>query len=148
MKDYEINSKTLAIMPLGKDKSVVYENHDCYIIEKKVNKIMDSSCQFYGSSYEGRLKGTLSLTGISYKAPIIIAEDKNIIFFPTSSPRLKDCGWISSNNIKKIYYKEDKCLIEFTNNELLEVESSYNIINNQILRASKLETSLIRRKNN
>lgn len=146
IKNYEINSRTLAIIPLGKNKSVIYEDKDCYIIDNRAKKILDESCQYYGSSIEGRIKGTLSLTGLSYKAPIIIAEEQNIIFFPTSSPRLNDCAWISNNNIKKIYNKNNKCLIEFINNELIELEISYNIINNQILRSTKLESALNRIK--
>ena len=142
MRDYEINEKTLAILPFGKKKTIVYEEHDCFILEQTVNKIMDNSCRYYGSSIEGRQKGTTSLTGLTYKVPIIISEENNIIFFPTSSPRLKDCAWISLNNINRYFNNNDATMVEFLNRETLELPLSYNVLNNQILRASRLESSL------
>ena len=139
MSNYEITQKTLALVPLGKTKTIVYENHDCYIVESKLSKIMDDNCKYYGSSIEGRIKGTYSLTGFNNKSPIKIAEDKNMILFPTCSPRLKECSWINSNNINQIIDHKDKCLVEFNNKECLEFETSYNIINNQINRSLQLE---------
>ena len=62
--------------------------------------IIKRSCEYFGSSYNGRHEGTKKLIGISHKAPIIIEESKNLIYFPTSSPRLLDCVWIGLNNIK------------------------------------------------
>jgi len=148
LKEYTINQDTLALIPLSKNKTVVYENHDCYIIEEKISKIMDSNCKYNGSSVEGRTKGTYSLTGYSYKAPIIISEDKDIIFFPTSSPRLKDCSWINVNNIDKIHSKDEKCLIEFLNDECIEVDTSFRIIQNQYLKSLSLQNAFKKRKNN
>ena len=46
------------------------------------------------------------MIGTSIKAPVIIEESKNIIFFPTSSPRNNICNWISYNNLIK-YEKID-----------------------------------------
>lgn len=148
MSNYEITQKTLALVPLGKTKTIVYENHDCYIVESKLSKIMDDNCKYYGSSIEGRIKGTYSLTGFNYKSPIIIAEDKNLIFFPTCSPRLKECSWINVNNINKILKKPDGSIIEFINKEILEFDVSYNIINNQFLKSLNIETKFNKRKIN
>lgn len=146
MKDYTINKNTLALVPLGKKKTIIYENHDCYVIEQKISKIMDKNCEYNGSSLNGRLKGTYSLTGFNYKAPLIIAEDKNLIFFPTCSPRLKDCAWINVNNINRIFSRNEKCLIEFFNEECLEFDTSYRIINNQYLKSLSLEKAFKNRK--
>ena len=146
MKDYTINKNTLALIPLGKKKTIIYENHDCYVIEQKISKIMDKNCEYNGSSLNGRLKGTYSLTGFNYKAPLIIAEDKNLIFFPTCSPRLKDCAWINVNNINRIFSRNEKCLIEFFNEECLEFDTSYRIINNQYLKSLSLEKAFKNRK--
>ena len=146
MKDYEINKKTLAIFPFSKNKSIVYEDHDCFILEEKVSKIMDKSCRYYGSSIDGRQKGTTTLTGLTYKVPIIVSEENNIIFFPTSSPRLKDCAWISLNNINRYFNQQEKMLIEFNNKETLEIDVSYHILNHQVLKASRLESTIRNRK--
>lgn len=146
MQDYEINKKTLAIVPFGKNKTIVYENHDCFILEERASKIMDSSCRYYGSSMEGRQKGTTSLTGITYKVPIVVSEENQIIFFPTSSPRLKDCAWISLSNVQRYFNQGDRIIIEFLNQEIIELPVSYNIINNQILKASRLESLFKKRR--
>jgi len=145
MRNYEINEKTLAIVPFGKKKTIVYEGHDYFILEENANKIMDRSCRYYGSTIEGRQKGTTSLTGLTYKVPIIVSEENNIIFFPTSSPRLKDCSWISLNNVNRYFDRKENILIEFLNRETLELPISFNILNNQIMRASRLESSLRKR---
>lgn len=145
MKDYEINEKTLAILPYEKNKAIVYEGKDCYILEKSVNRIMDESCRYYGSTFEGRQKGSSTLTGITYKVPIIISEEKNMIFFPTNSPRLKECGWISLNNFNRYYEKDSKIILEFMNKEVVELLLSENIIRNQILKASFLESAIRKR---
>ena len=148
MKNYEISKDTLAVVPVGLNKSKVIEKDGDYIINKYPNKVMDDSCKYYGSSISGRQKGTTSLTGISYKTPIIVQEEGNIIFFPTSSPRLKNCVWLSLNNIDSYYYDFEKkaCVIVFDNNSKLEIDMSYNVLNNQILKSQRLESIFNKRK--
>ena len=88
MSSYEISKETLAILPLDNYRSKVVEKGNTIIIEKTPMEIIDGSCRFFGSSYHGRHLGTQNLIGVSHKAPIIIEESKEIIFFPTNSPRL------------------------------------------------------------
>ena len=147
MKDY-ISKETLAIIPYGNKKTKVIEKNGDYIINKFPNRVMDDSCQYYGSSINGRQKGTMNLTGISYKAPIIVQEEGSMIFFPTSSPRLKNCCWISLNNIESYYYDFEKkrCIIIFDNKSKLEIDVSYTILNNQILKSQRLESIFNKRK--
>ena len=77
---------------------------------------------------------------------MIIEETSDMIFFPTNSPRLKKCSWISLKNIKD-YSKDGKyCKIRFINNEELVLDISYGIFDNQILRSSLLLTKLNERK--
>ena len=95
MKKYKINDNTLALIPLNKHKTVAYEDHNYYIIDDKVSSVLNENCEYYGSSVSGRLKGSYSLMGFSYKTPIVVSEQDNMIFFPTSSPRLNDCSWIT-----------------------------------------------------
>ena len=117
MNEYEINIETLAIVPFTSHKSKVYENDKVFIVNKSVNKIMDASCEFFGSSLEGRQKGTSKLIGVTHKAPIIVEESKEIIFFPTMSPRVETCAWISLKNIDKILKRNEKNFIVFKNNQ-------------------------------
>ena len=54
MNQYEIGSSTLAIIPISDKISKVYEEESEYIVNKSANSIIKDSCEFYGSSYEGR----------------------------------------------------------------------------------------------
>ena len=146
VKDYEINSTTLAILPINNNKSIVYEETEEYIIEKSSNNIIKENCQFYGSSYEGRCVGTKSLTGIKTKYPIIIEESRNIIFFPTSSARTKQSSWIALNKIKTYSKNDDKSKILFKNDKKINLDISYYSLDNQICRATMLKSKLYERK--
>jgi len=144
--DYEINSSTLAIIPLDENTSKVYEEEDEYIISKSSNSIIKDNCQFYGSSYEGRCIGTKALTGIKTKYPIIIEESRNIIFFPTSSTRTKQSTWIALNKIDKYNKNNRKSKILFKNSDILDLDISYYSLENQIIRATMLKSKLYERK--
>ena len=146
MESYEINSDTLAIIPKSENESIVYESDNKYIVKESVDKIMEDSCKYFGSSLVGRQKGTESLIGVSYKAPIIVEETKNIIFFPTCSPRIKSCNWISLNNLERYYSKNQKIVLEFKNKQKIMLNLSFGVIDNQILRATRLEAVLRGRK--
>lgn len=145
MENYEINEKTLAIIPY-KNKSMVYEEDEAFVVDKNSFAIMENSCEYFGSSLQGRQKGTTNLTGITHKVPIIIEESKDIIFFPTASPKSKECAWISLNNLDKYEKANDKIKLKFNNNKELFLNISYGILDNQVLRASRLESTLRKRK--
>ena len=55
---YEINKDTCAILNLNNEVTKVVENNQEYLIPKTTFEVMEDSCAYYGSSYEGRLKGT------------------------------------------------------------------------------------------
>ena len=145
MKEYEINSDTLALISLD-DKTKVFEKSKTFLVDKDTSRIMEDSCEYFGSSLSGRQKGTKKLIGVSYKAPIIVEESRNIIFFPTNSPRSKSCNWISLNNLERYYTKNNKIVIEFKNKQKIMLDMSFGIIDNQILRATRLEAVLRGRK--
>lgn len=146
MDNYEINEETIALMPLDEKNTQVYEVDNCFLVNKEANKIIEDSCEYFGSSYEGRKKGTTKLTGITHKVPIIVEESKNIIFFPIASPRLKDCAWIALNHIDS--YKKDDIYssVNFKNKKNLLLNISYGSFDNQVLRATKLDSMFRNRK--
>ena len=106
--------------------------------------ILKRNCFYNGSTYDGRTSATFYLTGYRYKAPILIKEEGSIIFFPTKSPRLEGCSWLSLNNIYDYYKTKDNLMsrIIFDNRIYIEMDLSYNILNNQILRSINLESKL------
>ena len=140
MKEYEINKETRAIIAINDEISKVYEINKVFYVYLPTIKIIDDSCKYFGSSYSGRVEGTKNLLNISYKAPIIIEERSKIIFFPTSSPRINTCSWISLNNIQSYYKEGDFTIIKFLCGIKIKIKLSYGIIDNQVLRATRLES--------
>ena len=147
MKDtYEINEETLALIPISENKVLVYEADDSFELDNNATSIMEDSCLYFGSSLDGRKCGTKSLIGVSYKAPIIVEETKELIFFPTASSRKSETSWISLKNLKDYYRDEEGIVIVFHNGQKLTLDVSYGVIDNQILRATRLESVLRGRK--
>ena len=56
--DYEITYETQAIIPLENGNSKVLEFDNEYYINNNSMKILEHSCEYFGSSYEGRKEGT------------------------------------------------------------------------------------------
>lgn len=145
MYNYEINRNTLAIIPVSYNKSKVIEKDKEFIINIDPINIIKYSCEYFGSTYEGRHKGTKSIMNITHKSPIIIEESRVIICFPTTSPRLNVCSWIILNNIKTYDGDSKSTNIVFDNNYVLNINISKFSFENQIQRSYMLE-SLIRKR--
>ena len=139
--------QTLAIMPDDVWSSMVLEDDFKYEVNKTPLEILDYSCKYFGSSYPGRKDGSKDILNSSYKLPILVEDTRNIIFFPTSSPLDDSCTWISLGNIKD-YRKvgKNKTEILFKNNKVMTVDVSYYSFNNQVMRASRLESIIRNRK--
>ena len=147
MDEYEINIDTQAIIPMGPEKSKVIEGDKTFIVNQPAIKIIDKSCRFFGSSYQGRFLGTKNLIGISHKAPIIIEETREIIFFPTNSPRQENCAWISLRHLQTYKKTNNTSVLKFAGGHLINLNVSYGTLDNQVLRATRLESVLRLRKN-
>lgn len=144
--EYEINDETLAILPYDINASEIIEvNKHCYV-QKSPKEIIDDSCKYYGSSYQGRIEGTKKLTGFRYKIPIIIEESCPTIFFPTTSPEHVHCTWINLKNMKDYKSWYGGSLIKFKNGQSLALDISKFSLENQIFRASRLAQQLNDRK--
>lgn len=146
--DYEISFDTQLILPIDKTSSRIIEENDNYIINATPLQVLEHSCEYFGSSFEGRKEGTKKLLGITHKSPVIVEESRKIIFFPTTSPERNDCIWINLEKINK-YYKSNlkKSIIEFKNGDIIEFDVSIGSLSNQILRASRLKYILEERIN-
>lgn len=146
--DYEINKDTLAIMPKSEEESKVLENDIEYDVSMPTLSVIERSCEYFGSIYEGRYIGTKNISGITHKSPIIIEDTNKIIFFPTTSPNRHDCVWISLNNILSYEKGEKKgtSKILFKNGYVLELNISIGSLNNQIMRSSRLKYLLEERQ--
>lgn len=145
---YEVSNGTLAIVPNEEENSLVYEDDDRYVIDQTPFKIMEESCKYFGSTYEGRKDSARDILGAEYKVPIVVEDSENLVVFPTTSPSSPECVWISLKRVKK-FEKVDifNTKIIFDNNKEIIVPCSYRTIENQVSRASRLDYILRMRKN-
>ncbi|MEI5906479.1 competence protein ComK [Bacillus spongiae] len=97
IEEYEMNPQTMILLPFQcgtKLYTRIIEFYDEYVSPHPPIDIVRKSCEYFGSSYEGRREGTKRLTGIVYKAPIIIDSHTSIFSFPTTSPSHSNCIWV------------------------------------------------------
>ena len=145
MESYEINKDTVALIP-KEEKTVVYEVDKSFVVDKSPLKIMEDSCEYFGSSLSGRQQGTLNLAGYTHKVPVIVEESFDMIFFPTLSPKNEKCSWLSYKHIIKPDKFKDKSIVELKNGKKLLVDVSCAILDNQMYRCSRIEDILNVRK--
>ena len=134
MLDYEITEDTCALIAINDSCTKIVELDNEIILNTSTLKILDYSCKYYGSSYNGRKEGSISILKNIYKIPIIVEESRSIIFFPISSPRYHNSTWISVRNIKSCRKIEKNTEITFKNGKKIIFKISYSSLQNQILR--------------
>ena len=145
---YEISKGTLAVVPNEKNSSLIYEDEERYIVNQTPFSIMEDSCKYFGSTYEGRKNGAKDILGVEYKVPIVVEDSSNLIIFPTTSPSADDCAWISLKHVSKILkIDSNNTKIVFNNGTEIIVNCSFRSIENQISRASRLDLILRNHKN-
>ncbi len=143
--NYEINSNTNAIIGLGKTSKVIEAEKEIEISMPPTD-IIRYSCEYFGSTFEGRVKSAQKMLGMKYKLPVIIEETREIIFFPIKSYTNINVCWISLNNITHYEEYENKSKIYFRTGQPQIMDISLESLENQILRASKLLLILKSRK--
>ena len=145
MNNYEINDKTMAIIPISSNITQIIEEDDRFFVNKNSFEIVDHSCRYFGSSYEGRHTGSIEMLGISYKTPILVEETQNIIFFPTVSSKDTNCCWISLNKVENYEQNCKNSKVIFKNGYELDLNISIGSLKNQILRSTLLD-SIVRKR--
>lgn len=149
IEEYEINPCTMFIKPFvygSKVYSQVYEMDEEFISPFKPLEIIKKSCEYFGSSYEGRKDGTRQLIGITHKVPIVIDSTNFIYFFPTTSPNRPECIWISHEHV--LHHSKtanDDTLVTFQNKQSFPIPVSFSSFENQLLRTALLRTKLMQR---
>lgn len=146
MNNYEINENTMAVISINEKESKVVEKDREYYINTSGYNIMDESCQYFGSSYQGRVDGSRAILNARYKLPIVVEDTNNLIFFPTESPDLESCSWLSLKDIANVIEENNETIILFKNGVKISVNVSKFSLDNQILRASRLEYMLRSRR--
>ena len=136
-----INGKTLIIYYNNFNTVMINTDGKIIINGNFIRSILNKSCIFYGSSLNGRLKGSKDLLKCRYKLPIIISENNRLIFFPVNK-----YFWINFNMIESFEKKENHTIITFKNGYKRSIFVSYRVVNNQMLKCSRLWLEYLERK--
>ena len=143
---YIINEKTLALKREAKQTKILELSKE-KVVKEPLKEIIEYNCNINGSTFEGRRRGSSYLIGASYKPPIILDEVKEIILIPTHSSQNQNCVWLVLENIQKYYINpHHEVTVIFKNGQKLDLNVSYANFDKQVLRASRLESSLRGRK--
>lgn len=144
MNDYVINSDTLCFFQDMNNKNEVF------IIEKnkklKLNmdcmKFMNRCCCCFGRSYNSQREYIINKFNYYIKTPIVVSDYNMYIFFPTTSPKSNKCIWISYNNVDRYVKNEGYTKIYFDGGKVLNLNTKYTTIDNQITKCIKIERYL------
>ncbi|WP_064092180.1 competence protein ComK [Rossellomorea aquimaris] len=149
IEEYEVNPHTMMLKPIeygSRTFTEILEVDDVLVSPFKPFEILRKSCEFFGSSYEGRKEGTKKLTGIVYKAPIIVNPQMSIFLFPTVSPTKQECAWVSHSHVRR-YDRSNAGFTKvfFQNRQSCDIPISYSSFENQMLRTSDLRIAYSQR---
>ncbi len=136
-----ISGKTLIIYYNNFNTVMINTDGKIIINGNFIKSILNKSCIFYGSSLNGRLKGSKDLLKCRYKLPIIISESNRLIFFPVNK-----YFWINFNMIESFEKKENHTIITFKNGYKRSIFVSYRVVNNQMFKCSRLWLEYLERK--
>jgi len=146
MEKYEINEETAAIVGVNDNFSKIIEKNKDYFIGDNSYSVMEHSCEYFGSTYSGRIIGGKKMLGANYKVPIIVEESNDLIFFPVSDITNPKCMWISLNWFDHVEEEYGITYIYLKNGKKISTKASKYSIENQVLRSSKLNLILNNRK--
>ena len=143
--DYIINRKTMAIVPVltvdNRILSGILEEEDTFIALPRPYEVVDQSCRFHGSSFEGRKEGTRELIGITHKAPIAISSTESLYFLSTLSYTRRECSWISHFHVTNTKATpHNNVLITFMNGQSFEVGISKTSFDTLLYRTAHLRS--------
>lgn len=136
-----ISNNTLIIYYNGFNTVVVNTDGKFIVRGNYIKSILNKSCIFYGSTLDGRLKGSKELLKCRYKLPVIISEINKLVFFPANNYL-----WINFNMVEAFEKKENHTIITFKNGYKRNIFATYRVINNQILKCSRLWLEYLERK--
>ncbi|WP_041122139.1 competence protein ComK [Jeotgalibacillus alimentarius] len=150
MSTYTINTNTMLLEPLlegGRLRgTIIYEkDRRPFQIESKPMEIMEHSCLYYFSSYEGRKTSSRFLTSFSHKPPIVIDPISNIYFFSTHSDSNKRNYWIALHHVVSMEKNDDlsnETTITLSGDLTLTLPISRRATHLQYLKASVLSLKL------
>ncbi|MDP4161992.1 MAG: competence protein ComK [Bacillota bacterium] len=149
IEGYEVNPWTMFIKPVkyeGRTCSHIVELEGDFLCPSTPTDIIRRSCEYFGASFEGRQKGSKQLLNAKHKVPIIIDQINSIYFFPTTSPSVSGCIWVSHGHVteyRSISAKETCVTFQNKQSYIFPI-SSFSLLN-QLQRTALLQTKLEQR---
>jgi competence protein ComK len=140
MFHYELNPNTMAVLPMRDEKyaSKILETDDVLFSAKTPIQLIKDACLEGGSTYEGRKRAVVHLTGTQNKIPVPVNPQLDMYAFPTESPNSFDCQWIFHNHVKRILpgKQSQGSIIVFSNHTKLHLDISYYSLQKQLHRTA------------
>ncbi|GGB60757.1 competence protein ComK [Fictibacillus barbaricus] len=142
LRSYEINMSTMALLPFYNEYGDVHTE----VLESEKNervalspiKIINESCLFFGSSYEGRREAVRRSMGYVSLSPIMINLELGIFFFPVESPKNETCIWLSQAHVQRIdSIDSDTCSVHFKNTANLILPQSKYALEAKLFRTAQ-----------
>ena len=141
MKNYVLNGDVLCFTQdvENEENILVIEKKDRVNIKMDCFKFLKNSCSFYGHSYKMQRQFIIDNFNYYIKTPIVLSEYDMIIFFPTTSPKSKECIWIAYNNVERYISENDYTKIFFKGGKVINISAPYSTIDSQITKCIKIE---------
>nr|WP_295971191.1 competence protein ComK [uncultured Bacillus sp.] len=148
--EYMINEWTMMIQPVQyNDKlySRILQLDGEFYSPYKPKTIIVKNCLDNLSDFNGRIKASKHILGISKKVPIVISSENRMFFFPTASPDDADCCWINPIHYEKIQVLDKKnILVVFKNKQIAKISISEYTFNNQVNKTVRLQTHTLEKQ--
>lgn len=141
MNEYIINNDILCFtQDIDNEENImIIGKRDKTYIKSDSLKFIKRSCSYYGHSYNIQRQFIIDTFNYYIKTPIVLSEYDMLIFFPTTTPKSKECIWISYNNIERYVKENDYTKIYFKGGKILNISASYTTIDSQITKCIKIE---------
>ena len=136
--NYIINKNTYYLM-YDNYKTVINElSTELVFPGNNLKYILENSCKYYGSSFQGRIIGARNLIKSRYKIPIMVSEKNNILLFPLNGKENDEVIWFNFGMIKNYEKDGEFVSITFNNGIVKKFMISYTVFNNQILKCCRM----------
>src|SRR5690625_1608023 len=142
---YTIIKETNALLPAKQIDydTIVIERSRILYIKQTPFQIIQTSCQKYWSTYEGRRDAVVALMNFKQKVPIPVSIHNAIYLFPTHSPNHRDNSWIAFEHVahfdkKKNPGQPEQTLVTFKNGYTKTLDVSVHTFETQWQRTFEL----------
>lgn len=146
MENYLISNKTIAVIK-NKRKTIIINVDKVVVINKSVKNILEYNCNYYGSSFDGRIKCAKDILNIKYKIPIVIDDKNNIVLISLNSPRNSSNVYLVTNKILNYEIINNNLRVFCLNNVNFKIKLSKNVFEKLLLNSIKIINTLNWRKN-